>query len=366
MSSDAAPRSRRALLTAGLAAGVATVASALGRPLPVKAASGTFDSASSSTPAVQGANSYTGGGNGAWGVYGQTASISGMAVGGSADAASGSTFGVFGSAASTEGTGVRGQANAASGSTVGVFGIAASTAGTGVRGEAYAASGSTIGVSGSTASPDGVGVQGSSEDIGVAGISTAASGFHNGVYGAAAADDGNGVWGQNSSLTGYTGGVAGQVQSPTGAGAWGVAPGDGTGAMGISGVDPGTAPSKVGVYGLATQATGAIGVQGNAPAGVGVLATTTTGIALQVAGKAKFSRAGRASVPKGKLSADITVAGGLAANSVVSATLQTYRAGVGIAAVRTNYPVAGKARIYLTKVASTTAATSVGWFVAEY
>ena len=40
--------------------------------------------------------------------------------------------------------------------------------------------------------------------------------------------------------------------------------------------------------------------------------------------------------------------------------------GVSIAAVRTNYPVAGKARIYLTKVASTTASTSVGWFVAEY
>jgi hypothetical protein len=63
---------------------------------------------------------------------------------------------------------------------------------------------------------------------------------------------------------------------------------------------------------------------------------------------------------------DVTVPGGLAANSVVHATLQTYRAGVSIAAVRTNYPSTGKARIYLTKVASTSAATSVGWFVAEY
>ena len=63
---------------------------------------------------------------------------------------------------------------------------------------------------------------------------------------------------------------------------------------------------------------------------------------------------------------DITVAGGLTASSVVHATLQTYLAGVAIAAVRLNYPVAGKARIYLTKVASTTAATAVGWFVAEY
>ena len=51
---------------------------------------------------------------------------------------------------------------------------------------------------------------------------------------------------------------------------------------------------------------------------------------------------------------------------MVHATLQTYRSGVAIAAVRKNYPRAGKARIYLTKVASTTANTYVGWFVAEY
>jgi hypothetical protein len=50
---------------------------------------------------------------------------------------------------------------------------------------------------------------------------------------------------------------------------------------------------------------------------------------------------------------------------VIHATLQTYRAGVAVAAVRRNYPVAGKARIYLTKVASTRARTYVGWFVTE-
>ena len=58
--------------------------------------------------------------------------------------------------------------------------------------------------------------------------------------------------------------------------------------------------------------------------------------------------------------------GGLASNSVVHATLQTYRSGVAIAAVRLNYPTPGKARIYLTKVASTTSNTYVGWFAAEY
>ena len=68
----------------------------------------------------------------------------------------------------------------------------------------------------------------------------------------------------------------------------------------------------------------------------------------------------------GKTYVDVTVTGGLATNSVVHATLQTYRSGVTIAAARKNYPTTGKVRIYLTKVGSTTASTTVGWWVAEY
>jgi hypothetical protein len=83
-------------------------------------------------------------------------------------------------------------------------------------------------------------------------------------------------------------------------------------------------------------------------------------------GKVQFSRCGQATVAKGKHSVDVTVPGGLTSHSVVHATLQSYRAGVAIAAVRRNYPVAGKARIYLTKVASYSAPTYVGWSVAEY
>ena len=58
--------------------------------------------------------------------------------------------------------------------------------------------------------------------------------------------------------------------------------------------------------------------------------------------------------------------GSLATNSVVHATLQTYRSGVAIAAARKNYPTTGKVRIYLTKVPSTTSSTSVAWLVTEY
>ena len=58
--------------------------------------------------------------------------------------------------------------------------------------------------------------------------------------------------------------------------------------------------------------------------------------------------------------------GGLSASkSSVVATIQTYRPGVAIAGVRLNYPSTGKARIYLTKVASATATTPVGWLVLD-
>jgi hypothetical protein len=51
---------------------------------------------------------------------------------------------------------------------------------------------------------------------------------------------------------------------------------------------------------------------------------------------------------------------------MIHATLQTYRSGVAIAAVKITSQGAGKARIYLTNVASPAAVTYVGWFVAEH
>jgi hypothetical protein len=104
-------------------------------------------------------------------------------------------------------------------------------------------------------------------------------------------------------------------------------------------------------------------VRGEASSGTGGYFTSATGTALQVAGKAKFSRSGRVNVPVGKAYVDITVAGGLSTSAIVLATLQAYRAGVYVAGVRRNYPSAGKARIYLSKVASSTTAIPVGWIV---
>jgi hypothetical protein len=108
------------------------------------------------------------------------------------------------------------------------------------------------------------------------------------------------------------------------------------------------------------------GIHGEATTGVGGYFTATPGAALQVVGKAQFSRSGKAAVPKGRSYVDIIVPGGFTNHSMVHATLQNYRPGVSVAAVVTGSRADGKARIYLTKVASTTATTFVAWFVAEY
>jgi hypothetical protein len=124
--------------------------------------------------------------------------------------------------------------------------------------------------------------------------------------------------------------------------------------------------SAVGVHGSAYGATG-VAVAGNGKGtATGGYFDAESGTALQVDGKTEFSRSGRASVPANRTYADITVPGGLSASkSSVIATIQAYRPGVAVSCVRLNYPSAGKARIYLTKVASTTHTTPVGWLVID-
>lgn len=214
---------------------------------------------------------------------------------------------------------------------------------------------------------------------GVHGYATAtALAYAYGVLGETDAEDGSGVVGWANNPTGYNAGVEGDAYGVDAVGVYGWNGSGGNGVQGISDASyPASGSHNTGVHGYSVspgtaaigvrgQSASGTGVRGEATSGTGVVAQATTGTALRVSGKAKFSRSGRASVAAGHYYVDVTVAGGLAANSVVHATLQTYRPGVAIAAVRTNYPVSGKARIYLTKVASTTAATSVGWFAAEY
>ena len=157
-------------------------------------------------------------------------------------------------------------------------------------------------------------------------------------------------------------GVSAEQHNEFGAGVQGIA--QGAEAAGVAGFNQGN--GGAGVTGVCSGPEG-FGVMGNAPGGgTGGYFTTDTGTALRVNGRARFSRSGRASVPKSRSYVDITVPGGLSTTtSSVIATIQTYRSGVAVAVagVRLNYPSAGKARIYLTKIASTTATTPIGWFV---
>jgi hypothetical protein len=130
---------------------------------------------------------------------------------------------------------------------------------------------------------------------------------------------------------------------------------------------------KIGVRAEAFHDSTSIGVfaeaTGQAVRGVGILSgtggyfTSDTGTALEVGGKVKFHRSGKASVAANKSSVDVTVPGGLTSSSFVLATIQMNRTGVYIRGVRPNYPTTGKARIYLNKVASTSTTTPVGWLV---
>lgn len=247
---------------------------------------------------------------------------------------------------------------------IGVYGRSEGAQGIGVKGE----SASGAGVRGVGAGP---GVYGSSaNDSGVKGESTNGVG----VEGTSGGSQGIGVYGQGQAagLFGTSGtgrGVQATSESSTAVHAVSQTQ---TAIFGFSGSTflP-SAPTKVGVFGHAQQDSSARGVYGRttvgkgvlgeATTGVGVQALATTGVALAVSGRATFSRSGRTSIPRNRNYFDITVPGGLASTASVIATLQTYRSGVWVAACRTNYPSAGKVRIYLNKVASTTASTTVAW-----
>jgi hypothetical protein len=197
------PRTRRALL-AGVGGAVAALAAqAIGRPIPVAAATvqlgqlntetapTTFRNtkASASAVALRGRTSYTGPASGSVGVDGISSGVNGTGVKGTANKGA-VAYGVWGS--STAGYGVVGTGN------TGVAGTGA----TGVEGSgdtAVSASGGTYGVDASQ-----------SADVGTA-VNAVANGENgNGVVGSA--DNGAiayGVWGMSTS--GYAGVFSGNV-----------------------------------------------------------------------------------------------------------------------------------------------------------
>ena len=304
-----APRTRRALLAAAAAAGAATVASAVVKPLSVR---GAVD---------DNADMFVGT------VYGDVSTTTGLVnhTTGTTVFSANSGFGtaVLGTSSSgSGGAGVSGVTNAAGASGIGVRGTGGT--GRGVVGEST----SYIGVSATSGS--GVALQA---------VSTSGIGVH------ASSFSGPGLIASSSSSYGA-------VIFATGTNPAVHAYGSGGGVHGhASSEEPETTAPNTGVQGTA---------EGT---GTGGFFSSPSGNALRVQGKASFSRSGRVNVPAGRSYVDISVSGGLASSAAVVATLQMPRGTACVTSVRINYPSAGKARIYLNKVASTTATTPVGFFV---
>ncbi len=111
----------------------------------------------------------------------------------------------------------------------------------------------------------------------------------------------------------------------------------------------------VGVYGLGNN--GVVGESSGPYAGVVALASSSTSPALQVVGKALFSRSGRSTIAKGKSSLKVKLAGTTTASHVL-AVLGSVQTGRWIRAV---VPASGSFTIYLNT--TTSAAAYVHWFV---
>ena len=292
---------RRTLIGAGLGALVAMVGAALGRPQTAQGADG--------NPVIAGQTV----------VATLTTTIS------QPSPQSNSAF----QASSKNGAGVVGTSDLA----WGVAGI--SGAGDGVVGSSSSANG----VKGT--SDSGIGVQGrSNTEKGVYGYSN----FGPGVY--AYSGDGNGMWGYTASENGKAG-LVGQAKAEQSAGAFAENLATGTKAY------------------LGDATAGVLAVVPSAPGLFGVVARAgTAATALSVEGKAKFNRSGRASVAAGRTFVDVVVPGGLSSSSLVLATPLLSRAGVYVQAAVPN-PATGRIRIQLNKVASSSSATPVAWFVID-
>ena len=200
----------------------------------------------------------------------------------------------------------------------------------------------------------GTGVLGTSEggSTGVAGFSGDPNGYP-GVTGNAAGVYGVGI----APVADPTALNIGVLGSGDLAGIWGAGPIGvvGNGAPAIVGLGDGLGPP--GLYGTAVYAfSGA--APPTPPDNVGVYAgADPTGIALQVNGRVKLSRSGRAAVSKGKSSHAVAI-GGLTSANLVIATLQTHRTGVYITAA---VPTTGRFTLYLNK--AVTATTYFAWVV---
>ena len=213
-------------------------------------------------------------------------------------------------------------------------------------------------------SPSGVGVKGENTagGAGVLGTSsngaTGVAGFSGDPANYPGVGDQAGVFGYGTAPAGNPDALnEGVLGIGNAVGVWGAAAIGvvGQGAPGVFGFGDGLGPP--GQY-----ATGLYGYSGDNPPSppnnVGVFAAAgATGTALQVVGKVRFDRAGKATIKKGQSKYKKTLAGATT-SSQIFAVLRTYRSGTHVAAV---VPHTGYFYVYLNK--ALTADTDVSYFV---
>ncbi len=194
-----------------------------------------------------------------------------------------------------------------------------------------------------------IGTAGDAADVSLGTNQTGIYGFSNDTNAAA------GVWGDTILGTGVVGTGAWGVYGAGDIGLVGDAEGAGTGVYGFAGdqaiLAPPASTAVAGVAGV----NGGVGVRGHVSSGtgVGVLASSASvsQTALQVSGKIKLSRSGRASVGSTSSSRKVTMAG-VTTSSYVVATMQTNVSGLYVRAV---VPTTGSFTIYLSKAPGKTA-----------
>jgi hypothetical protein len=180
--------------------------------------------------------------------------------------------------------------------------------------------GGYMGVYGYTDRTDGIGVEGNSRGTGVLALGTTY-----GLYGRAEDANGAGVFGRND----YGNGMSGQSSSDVASGVFG------------------------------ENLAGGYGVAGRANSGVGVLADSSNGTALQANGTVRFSRSGVATVLAAHNSVQVSLGGLTPGSTFVLATIQAniaklYIRGVVVSS-STNFT------IYLSHAPTKT--VQVAWFV---
>lgn len=161
----------------------------------------------------------------------------------------------------------------------------------------------------------------------------------------------------DTSFTGVYGWSPSDSTNFAGSGVWGDSPDNGvvgTGTVGVLGI------GGIGVWASGSGAPGLIGESDNAAfAGVLARGSSSTGLALSVIGKTKFSRSGRSSIGSGRSSLTVPLSG-VTSTSKVFAVLHSNRSGRYVRAV---VPTTNRFTIYLN--ASVTSASFIAWFVLD-